>query len=119
MASIDDGKGRGFRAGVDQTGRLEVASATFSEELLSTYSGDAFALSQREFRALLLGNIRAVNKMQLPVPIQAPNRPLPGRCRLDQTMADRSIKIGVPGHAGLLALKKFNDFCKRAIRFHS
>ncbi len=44
MASIDDGKGRGFRAGVDQTGRLEVASATFSEELLSTYSGDAFGL---------------------------------------------------------------------------
>lgn len=44
MARIEDGKGRGRFAGVDSTGRLEVSAATLTEEILATYSGEAFGI---------------------------------------------------------------------------
>ena len=43
MARIEDGKGRGFFTGVDSTGRLEVSSATVSEEIFATYEGESYA----------------------------------------------------------------------------
>jgi hypothetical protein len=45
MATITDGKGRGYSVGVDSTNRLEVSAAVFDEERLATYEGTAFAIT--------------------------------------------------------------------------
>ena len=44
MARIEDGKGRGFIAGVDSTNRFEVSATTLTEEIFATYSGEAFGI---------------------------------------------------------------------------